>query len=322
MGMLFKSQWIAFLGVVLFLSSCATVRNPNLNFHLNRNDCNQGNLFNYTKADIPKNYHELAVDSLLLTHFTGKDLNVANAIGVLNLLSDYVRKTDDVKNDYSVQNQLNLIKIQQEINNKIDLASLEISSVSAELDCEEERISQIAKYLKEKEDAAETGLTVASIAAGSLSAIITGILVFRNDQSNAKDVIGVGLGLADVTIGLMILSKKKNLEFYHPRNILSEIWLNTETSTVYPPSIWYYLNYSNPGETSIRENLIESWKGLGLVGKKKSSDKQLEIYFSEGGKYTTEQLENRANMYDAVESSIKLMKQDLRSLTLSLVELK
>lgn len=314
---------IIFLAILIVFSSCATTKRTSLLTHLDKNNCNQENSYNYLANDIAKPIYELQIDTSLTSHFSSKDINLANAIGILDLLSHYIHKINEVKETNSLQSQIDLINIRQEINNRIDLTSLEISSVSAELDCEEERINQIASYLKENEMKKETKLTVGSIILGSLNAIVTGILVSSNNENNASDYIGIGVGLADAAIGVMILTNKRKIELNHSRNVLREIWFATETSSIYPPSIWYYLNYKNPNnrdEISLREQLIENWKAFGQVStsKDKSDSKVVEIYFSDGGKYSTDQLENRANMYDQIESSIKLMKQDLRNLTHSI----
>lgn len=317
---------IYFLISVLLLSSCATTHNTTLLDHIQKSNCNQENTYRYSKNDIPKPLYEYQIDTVLTSRFEFKDLNVAHAIGILDLLSGYVNKIAEVKENNSLQNQIDLIKIRQDINHRIDLASLEISSVTAELDCEEERLDQIASYLSDKEKKTETHLTVGSIILGSLSAIVTGILVSGNDESNASDMIGVGVGVADAAIGILILTSHRKIELNHHRNVLREIWTATETSTVYPPSIWYYLNYHNPNnkeDISLREQLINNWKNFGQVSssKKDSTNNPADIYFGDGGKYTTDQLENRANMYDQIESAIKLMKQDLRNLTLSISSL-
>lgn len=52
--------------------------------------------------------------------------------------------------------------------------------------------------------------------------------------------------------------------------------------------------------------------------KEKEKEKLINLYFKEGGKYTTEQLFNRSNMHDQVEAQINLMKQDLKMLGLEL----
>ena len=304
------------------LVSCTTTQHSVLQTELTSN-CNQENSYNYSKSDIPKPLYEIEIDTVLSSRLKEKDLNVANAIGLTSILSEYIHKKKNLQQAPSIQNQLDLISLKQKINSRMDLASLEISSVAAELDCEEERITQIASFLKEKEMKTETRLTVGSIILGSLTAIVTGALVISNDESKTAEYIGVGVGIADAALGVMILTNHRKIELKHPRNVLREIWLATETSTVYPPSIWYYLNYSNPqkGESSLREQLILNWKNYEQVSDTKSKNNALDIYFSDGGIYSTDQLENRANMYDQIESTIKLMKQDLRNLGQSIEKL-
>ena len=293
---------------------------------LDENNCSQENSYSYNKNNIPKPIYELQIDTALTSQFNLKDLNVANAIGILDLLSRYNNTIKVVKETNTMQSQIDLLNIRLEINNRIDLTSLEISSVSAELDCEEERINQIASYLKDREIKRESKFTVGSIILGSLTAIATGILLSSNDGSNTSEFISVGVGIADAVFGVLILTNNRKIEFNHPRNVLREIWLATETSSVYPPSIRYYLNYRSPNTKSditIREQLIENWKTFGQVSSKKGkSATTTDLYFSDGGTYSTDQLENRAKMYDQIESTIKLMKKDLRNLTLSIEKLR
>ncbi len=308
----------------IVLISCSATKNTAFINNIQKSTCNQENSYSYTKSNIPIPLHELEIDSLLFKHFNERDLNVANAISVLGLLEDYIQKMDGIKDVASLNDKIELIQIRQELNDRIDLASLEISAVTAELDCEEERLSQIASYLSDKEKQKEKRLTVTSIILGSLSAIVTGILITKSDRGNTADLIGVGVGVADAALGVLLLTSNRKINLEHKRNVLRELWLGTETSTSYPPSIWYYLNY-NPvaGTISLRERLINNWNSFGQIREMKNNpDEDLEIYFGDGGKYTIDELENRANMYDQIESQIKLMKQDLRNLKESIISLK
>ncbi len=56
-----------------------------------------------------------------------------------------------------------------------------------------------------------------------------------------------------------------------------------------------------------------SFEQISTVNKKQKKQ-YIDIYFGDGGKYSIEQLENRANMYDQLESTIKTIKQDLKNL--------
>lgn len=67
---------------------------------------------------------------------------------------------------------------------------------------------------------------------------------------------------------------------------------------------------------SLREGLIENWKDVEQLDNRSKRKKQdlIALYFGDGGTYNADQLENRANMYDQLESIIKLMKLNLKSL--------
>ena len=310
--------------IFLTLISCSTSNNKAFINNVQKSSCNQENSYAYTKSDIPIPLQELKIDSSLFMYFNERDLNVANAIGVIDVLSDYIQKKGRNRDAASPEQKIEWIQIRQELNDRIDLASLEISAVTAELDCEEERLNQIASFLNEKEKRKESNLTVTSIILGAVSAIVTGVLVSKKDQSNTADIMGVGVGIADVTLGILLLTSSRKITLEHKRNVLRELWLGTETSTTYPPSIWYYLNYYPvPGRISLRERLISNWKSFGQIRKTENNpDGDLDIYFGDGGKYTIDELENRANMYDQIESQIKLMKQDLRNLKESIISVK
>jgi len=235
----------------------------------------------------------------------------------------------NLKKDYKIsltlEKRIEIVELSQRINQRINISSLEISAVASEMDCEEERADQIATYLKGKEDDAETKLTVGSIVVGAAGAIIAGALIVKGDAGNAPEFIGIGAGLTEATLGVMILLNKRKVEFYHSRNALKDIWFAPETSTIFPQSVWYYLTYEKPdcSTKSLRQQLVDKWLGFGQIAdtKEKNKEKVYSLFFGEGGKYTADQLNNRANMHDQIEAQINLMKQDLKLLALELEKL-
>ncbi|MNE67878.1 hypothetical protein D3C80_1635130 [compost metagenome] len=70
----------------------------------------------------------------------------------------------------------------------------------------------------------------------------------------------------------------------------------------------------------MREKIIERWKGFNQV----SVDNMEEMnkfklqYLQDKGVYGTDDLYNRAKMYDQIESYVKMIKQDLTTLSLEL----
>lgn len=316
---------IILIGIVL--ASCSGSKHASLNKQLIESNCNQQNVYSYTRNDLPKPIYKIELDTALPVRFSFKSLNVANAIGILGHLTEYVNIQKEFKKNPTPEKRLDIIELSQKINQRINISSLEISAVVSEIDCEDERAGQIADYLNSKENEAESKLTVGAIIVGAAGAVTAGILLANDNNSNAPEFIGIGTGLTEATLGLMILLNKRKVEFYHTRNALREIWRGQDTSTVFPPSLWYYLNYFNPNipnQPSLRYQIIECWMKFGQIAavKSKKKKKLINIYFEDAGKYTAEQLNNRANMLDQLEAHISLMKQDLKGLALELENLK
>ncbi|MFN4147439.1 MAG: hypothetical protein ACK4GN_16550 [Runella sp.] len=326
MNLILKNITIWILTILtLNLTSCAVLKNAQLNSELDKSNCNQQVKRFYAKDDLPKPIHLLDIDSVLINRFSFQSLNIAHAIGLLDHLTEFVGLKKEYKSNPSSESRIKIIELSQKINQRINISSLEISAVASEMDCEEERADQIATYLKGKEDDAETKLTVGAIVVGAAGAITAGILLANGDTDNAPEFIGIGTGLTEATLGILILLNKRKVNFYHPRNALKDIWTAPKTSTIFPSSVWYYLTYENPNtkEKSLRQQLVDKWLGFGQIAdtKERNKEKVYSLFFGEGGKYTADLLNKRANMHDQIEAHINLMKQDLKLLALELEKL-
>ena len=300
-----------------FLSSCRSLKS--IDNHLSQSNCNQHNIYDYPKEKLPEVLLVRQLDTLLTNRFSVQSLHVANAIGIVESLRNFIYTQKKFERDPTIENRIRLLEVNQYINQRINMVSLEVSAVASELDCEEERTAQVANYLKNLEDDAETRLTVGVIATGAIGAIVSGILLVRNHDEQTVEYIGLGTGIAEAFLGMAILLNKRKVQFEHERNALRDVWEGRETSSIFPASIWFYLNNYNPSiqdKHSLRYKIIEKWMGFGQIAEagKKNKRKLLSLYFGAGGKYTSEQLRNRANMYDQLESYINLMKQDLKRL--------
>ena len=305
---------------ILFCHSCATTKNPEIQNLLLHSNCNQQNVYSYTEGELPTPLHEIEINPTLNSKLDYNSLNVANAIGILDELTKYVEIKEKAISKDSTEKRLDLLELKLAIDHKINLTSLEISAISSEMDCEEERTSQIANYLKGKITEKESKLTISAIVVGAVGAILTSGLVKDDNTSTA---IGITGGLAEATFGVLMFMNDKSIDFHHDRNALKDIWFGAKTSSNFPPSVWYYLNYSKPNDNtsiSLRSQIISKWTSLGQISKKPKNN-MLDIYFGNGGKYSSNQLENRADMYDQLESNINLMKQDLKALTIAIDKL-
>ncbi|RZF61859.1 hypothetical protein [Sphingobacterium corticibacterium] len=312
------TPWLFVVFILSTFIACSVVKDAHIQQQTVVSNCNQQNIYDYTEDDMPQPLHTLPIDKTLSTYLSYENLNMANAIGILTDLTSYVRLKND-NNPADLEKRISLLELKQRIDHKINMASLEVSAIASEMDCEEERTSQVANYLKGGESELESKLTVAAIVVGAAGAITTGGVIKNETASNT---VGIATGITEASLGLIMLFNNRKIDFYHERNALREVWKGKKVSSNFPPSVWYYLNYNDPtNETpSVRMQIIDKWKNFGQISEEENASIE-QIYFGNGGKYTTEQLANRADMYDQLESHITLMKQDLKSLSLALEKL-
>jgi len=313
--------WLLSIGIVSLAAGCATIKDVNIRQQIMGSNCNQQNVYNYTEEDLPQPLHMLAIEKYLSTQLSYGNLNMANAIGILPDLTRYI----DLKRDLDTADlakRLTILELKQRIDHKINMASLEVSAVASEMDCEEERTSQVANYLKGSENETESKLTIAAIVVGATGAITTGGVI---ENEAASNTVGIATGITEASLGLLMLFNNRKIDFYHQRNALREVWQGNPVSSNFPPFVWYYLNYTDPdkGISSVRREIIDKWKNFGQISEREDEEGHVltPIYFGDGGKYTTEELVNRADMYDQLESHITLMKQGLKALSLALERL-
>jgi len=304
-----KAKYYLYFTTIFFASSCATIKDASIRQQLTSSKCYQANEYHYTEKDLPISLSKSGLEtSPLSKKISQNSLYIANIIGIIPYLKEY----NDIKSSnkqLTLEERVHLLEIEQVMDQKINNASLIVSAVSSELDCEEERTSQIANYIKDKEDDLESKLTIGAIVLGATGAILTGGVI---KDETASNVVGISTGVGEAMLGLTMLFNKRKVDFDHQRNILTDIWLGPTTSKLIPAFIWYYLTNDYNGQPSLRIEIIEKWDHFGQIDN--DSEKLANLYFGKGGKYTADQLSNRANMYDQLESQIYLLKQKLMTL--------
>lgn len=309
----------AIIMINLVLTSCVGLQNSQQVLQLDKSYCNKQAVSAYAKEDLPKPFHELQLDTILTNRFSSQSLNIANAIGILELLTKYINLSIDQNSHPTIDKRVGLIELSQHINQKISIASLEVSAVASELDCEEERANQFAYYLKEREGKTEQKLLISSIIIGAAGAIATEIMSNNNSKKDIVSGFTIGISLTEATLGALMLLNKRKIEFYHKENALTDVWTSASVSTYFPPSIWYYLTYQQPEkkEKSLAKLLVDKWVIFGQISDEKDNSKNKgdQLYFGKGGKYRADELKNRADMLDQTEAYVTLMKQDLKTLT-------
>jgi hypothetical protein len=207
----------------------------------------------------------------------------------------------------------------QRVSEKVNLAFLDMTSLKAELDCEEERARQVGMYLQNKVGKREKLYAVAGIVSGAVLGVAASTVGLSSGDSKLPDILGLVGGMGGAALGFKALAVDKKVEFLHDRNQLRDIWEGRDTAQFFPPAIWFYLNNPrNPqaSSSSLRLQLIGKWMAFDQLSDANSQQRQeqIDLYFGKGGEYNADELNMRARMLQQLESTIMLITQDLKTL--------
>ncbi len=305
----------SFFGSLALLTACATQPRSHQAVEAEPDYCAPASRYTFDTTYLPRADVRavLRTDTSLTRRFSPHDLLIANATGVLPLLHKLVNTDDNGKADQ----RLERIELHQKITNRLLLASTEIASLAAELDCEGERADRLATYLDQKDTRRVRRLTLASVVVGAITTVATALM--QSDQ--ASKITGIAGGLVSGGLGgVAAFSSNRSVRFTHQRNLLADIWYQSRQSTLYSPFVWYVLtekSFSNSGQNSISFNTRQRWQTSVLDN---LSPEQERLYFGEGGAYQADDLHTRSNMLNQVQSSVRSISQDLQSLLLNLPE--
>lgn len=210
---------------------------------------------------------------------------------------------------------LRLLRVRQQLSDRILLAFLDVARTAAEADCEEERADQLADRLQEVRDKRIRRQTLIAIVGDAMIGIVSGALslALQATASAATAILG---GSVATGFGMAAFFDSTSYEFQHERNLLREVWEGQEHPSLIPLSVWRYLNQplsEDPARRSLRETLITRWRQDGRLGEAGSETEQrrITLFFGQGGSYDIEDLRARAAMLDLLEADINLMSQDL-----------
>lgn len=246
--------------------------------------------------------------------FSPRALEVADTIGALSLVTELPSLGREAARDNKDAAQ-RFIHVRQLLSDRILLALLDVKSVAAEADCEEERADQLADRLQEMRERRTRHLTIFALIGSGVGGVISGGLALAG-QGTAAAVAGITAGTTEFSFGSMALLDDIQHDFQHERNLLSEVWERPTEPALIPPSVWRFLNRplrDDPARRSLRETLIARWRQDGRLGEVGSEIEQrrVALFFGKGGAYEIEDLRARAAMLDLLEADINLMSHDL-----------
>ncbi|OKS87018.1 hypothetical protein [Mucilaginibacter polytrichastri] len=296
-----------FLAVALF--SCSSVlRNPQV-LALTTDYCKPQSDYFSSKEEYQDRVSNLQ-DSLLVGKMQKSDYLFAKNIGILSLLSDFVLTKDTLAK----------MAYRQKISDRIFLVNTELNAVSAELDCNGERYSQLSNYLNDINNKNLRKVTIASISTGALVAIASSLI----GNKNTDIAVNISGGVASAGLGFLTLNPKgRKVEVSFSRSLVANIWNNQNTDNAFPMPIWKIMNekaFSNSGEVSLAESIKKRWLQYSFDGS--ISEKTTNQFFKKGGLFSAEDLQKIESMNNQLQASIRSLQQNMLSLLISIDKVK
>ncbi len=217
------------------------------------------------------------------------------------------------------------LSLHQQITEAVMAASLDVDSVSAELDYEREQTVELRSLWRYKRDRAIGSTNLAVLAAGTGLGIVSGLLQFSKTTSSAGNAVGFAAGGISTLFSLRSFRQVhsgKRPAWVLPNMLAEFLGQPKEEHSHYPEDIRAYLN-SVPAEAashaSRKEQMLAGWTAAGRIGPPDSpqwkprialltstnaADKELNI----------ELMNERAAMLADVADQVSLMKEDLADL--------
>ncbi len=217
------------------------------------------------------------------------------------------------------------LSLHQQITEAVIAASLDVDSVSAEIDYEREQTVELRSLWRYKRDRAIGSTNLAVLAAGTGLGIVSGLLQFSKTTSSAGNAVGFAAGGISTLFSLRSFRQVhggKRPAWVLPNMLAEFLGQPEEQHSHYPEDIRAYLNSvpaEAPSQASRKEQMLAGWTAAGRIGPPDSpqwkprialltstnaADKELNI----------ELMNERAAMLADVADQVSLMKQDLADL--------
>ena len=243
---------------------------------------------------------------------------ISQVMGVASLVQQIDRlQTEDAQGIEGARERW--VEARQQLSNRVLLTMLEVSSVTAEADCEQTRAQHIATALSTDLVNRVQRQTLYAILGDAMIGILGGALSLGGSTTAAAaaDVFG---GVVTTSFGLSAALADSQATFQHERNLLRDIWDGPKESALFPAPVWRFLNSPEEergdGETTRRERLVADWHKHEWLGEPQSEmeQKRVALFFGDGGTYSVEEFQIRAQMLGFLKTYVNLMNQHLNAL--------
>ncbi len=210
------------------------------------------------------------------------------------------------------------LQLRQLFSESVLLASLEINGAAGQIDCEAIRANHVANSLSEAREQRSQRYEIIAIVGDALVGIAGGVLALGVNETAAAIADIVGGNLA-VGFGLAAGNVDEEHAFQDPRNYLHELWEAPPRSSVFPETVWRFLNRPLPEGApwpTLREELIAEWRDDGFITQEDDEEhKRNDLLFGAGGVYEIEDLRVKAQMLEELKTYVNGMTQQLHGLS-------
>jgi len=253
------------------------------------------------ESSTPSGFTEIVEEDELTDIFSDEALLAAISINQASALRSLIDEDEFA--------EFSKFKIYQNVLNKISLAELEVSSFASALRCEENKLTQLANFMDRKQsDRANTRTAAGIIIDATANVLSGGMIIWAISGNTFTQIMGVGASLTQIILNVSNKLITYKAEIESPTNLLIYVKEDDNEEERIPPHIWYYINNKKQIEgNTLREALIDSWMEVTIP-------EQQEIYFTNEGLFTIEQLQNKASMLEQFASNAEIMLQDLLKL--------
>ena len=221
----------------------------------------------------------------------------------------------------SVEHQLELVTLQQQVLLKVATASLQVDAAAGQIAAEIGETRELENYLSGRRDSKVTKINLVNLGVGGTLATASSALGFTV-HDNAAAATGVLAGAATVALTLVALkaSRGETRELLVPSNMLSEVFSHpSDINNVYPPIVASFMNATAPDDVdglSRQDRLIRSWVEVGRIPEPDSAAGQEKIDHltslpGQKIKQTIGDLDDRQAMLYDLQVRLNYMKQDL-----------
>src|SRR5262249_15199781 len=231
--------YVALLPLLTFTAGCvSTLPPPATTFSLDRrcssvsSELSNIPITAWEKLSGPK---ESVQSEAAITLYSPTAVHIADVMDLLSLLNRMARL--EIEHGAPVD----IERVRRNLVRRLQLATLEVSGLVAEIECEAQRADLVQDRLRDIQTTRTTSQTVLAVIFGGLANILSGGIAMATGAGDAGNIASVAGGALEVLFGTSANFTKVRQEFNHPRNHLAVVWAGSPQGEFFSPRAWRFL---------------------------------------------------------------------------------